>query len=217
MILSDGDLSSLANMKLNLGMNELSVRSDLLEANTCEKILVQCKYLPWESAPESELQDIMPDIVLGADVIYDPSCIPHLIRVLAILLDQGKSYSHDQNDSFEPSLQNRKINGTPQQRKTLHVDLEKSNDDSMEFEGTSLCTNNRNPKHWCQATKKSPMAYIASVIRNIETFYYFLTLAEQANLTVTDLTGEIKRLDLLPYMQSYRRSDVRLFSVSFSC
>lgn len=154
---------------------------------------------------------------MGADVIYDPSCIPHLIRVLAILLDQGKSYSHDQNNSFEPSLQNGKINGTPRQRKTLHVDLEKSNDDSMEFEGTSLCTNNRNPKHWCQATKERPMAFIASVIRNIETFNYFLTLAEQANLTVTDLTGEIKQLDLLPYMQSYRRSDVRLFSVSFSC
>ncbi|MCD7471874.1 hypothetical protein HAX54_012648 [Datura stramonium] len=37
-----------------------------------KRVTVQCLYLPWESATENELREFMPDIVLGADVIYDP-------------------------------------------------------------------------------------------------------------------------------------------------
>lgn len=131
---------------------------------------------------------------MGADVIYDPSCIPHLIRVLAILLNHGKSLSYAQNGGLE-------VNAA-------------CNDHNVEFRGTSVSANKGSPRHSCQATNKRPVAYIASVIRNVETFRCFLALAEDAKLSVTDITGQIKRLDLLPYMQSYTQADVRLFSVS---
>ncbi|KAM7511749.1 hypothetical protein LguiB_010624 [Lonicera macranthoides] len=163
-ILSDGDLSTLANMKVNLELNQLSSTTDLIERTTQDLNSVECIYLPWESAQESELKDFMPDVVLGADVIYDPSYLPHLIRVLAILLNREKSYSHDHN----------------------------------------------------MKTKKRPVAYIASVVRSIDTFNCFLTLADEANLIVTDITNDFKPFDLLPYMLSYQRSNIRLLTISYN-
>lgn len=62
--------------------------------------------------------------------------------------------------------------------------------------------------------RKGPLALIASVIRNIDTFSKFLALVEQANLTITDLTETLKPINLLPYMQSYDRTTIRLFSVT---
>ncbi|XP_074326294.1 uncharacterized protein LOC141664270 isoform X2 [Apium graveolens] len=143
--LSDGDLSTLANMKLNLDLNQSCLKSGLLEP-TRE---VQCKYLPWESASECELHDIMPDLLLAADVIYDPLCIPHLIRVLSIILRQRKAHSHAPDENFEHLEEN-------------------------------------------------------------------IAVAEQAGLSVADLSEEIQVLDLLPYLQSYQRSNVKLFCVSCS-
>lgn len=60
---------------------------------------------------------------------------------------------------------------------------------------------------------KCPVAYIASVIRNIDTFNCFLKLAEEANLVIADITEALVPLNLLPYMQSYNRSSIRLFTV----
>lgn len=60
---------------------------------------------------------------------------------------------------------------------------------------------------------EGPVAYIASVVRNINTFNYFLALAEQANLVVTDLTEKIKVCDFLPYLRSYDRSTIRIFRI----
>lgn len=74
--------------------------------------------------------------------------------------------------------------------------------------GTNMDAGGKNPV---------PLAYIASVIRNPETFNLFLALAETANLYVKDLTEQYKPFDLLPYMQSYDRSTVRLFTLSSSC
>jgi hypothetical protein len=59
-----------------------------------------------------------------------------------------------------------------------------------------------------------PMAYIAFVIRNANTFNQFLSLVGQANITITDLTESHKPISLLPYMQSYDRSEVRLLLLS---
>lgn len=103
-------------------------------------------------------------ISLGADVIYDPSCFPHLLRVLVALL-RGPT---------------KRDNG-------------------------SLETERRSPA----------VAYVASVIRNADTFNAFLTLVDQMDLSITDLTEELKPpYELLPYMHSYDRSSVRLFSIS---
>lgn len=208
MTLSDGDLSSLANMKLNLDLNQLNLKSGLLEP-TRE---VECKYLPWESASECELQDIMPDFVLGADVIYDPLCIPHLIRVLSIILRQRKAHSHDPDENSE-HLHDEKIAGTYEEKEPLDRHLKEF--DSLY--GMSLCRSNKSSDRRHQTSKKGPIAYIASVIRNIDTFNYFLSVAEQADLSVRDLSEEIQVLNLLPYMQSYQRCNVKLFCVSYLC
>lgn len=67
----------------------------------------------------------------------------------------------------------------------------------------------------CDGTsREGPMAYIAFVIRNINTFNQFLSLVGQANITITDLTETHKPINLLPYMQSYDRSQVRLLVLS---
>nr|XP_009385080.1 PREDICTED: uncharacterized protein LOC103972458 isoform X3 [Musa acuminata subsp. malaccensis] len=86
-VLTDGDISTLANMKSNIELNHLELPSE----RTSAKPMVECKYLPWESASKRELQDYGPEIILGADVIYDPHCIPHLVRVLSALLSPTSS------------------------------------------------------------------------------------------------------------------------------
>ncbi|XP_075505356.1 uncharacterized protein LOC142542554 isoform X2 [Primulina tabacum] len=87
-ILSDGDLSALANMK------------------------VQCVCLPWESASKEDLCSFSPDIILGSDVIYNPSCLPHLVRVLATLLRPDSSLHNERR--FNHSLQEKVTsNGSP--------------------------------------------------------------------------------------------------------
>ncbi|CAN0897101.1 Protein-lysine N-methyltransferase EEF2KMT [Linum grandiflorum] len=160
-VLTDGDLSTLANMKLNLESNHIATTPSkrpqdrnlvsLVISNRQINIWVKCIHLPWESAAETELQSFTPDIVLGADVIYDPSCIPHLVRVLANLLKNGA------------------------------------------------------------------VGYIASVIRNVDTFNCFLDVAEKAELVVSDVTDGVRPLELLPYMNSYRQNGVRLFTVTSKC
>ncbi|XP_018484308.1 uncharacterized protein LOC108855094 isoform X3 [Raphanus sativus] len=165
-ILTDGDLLTLSNMKLNLERNDLNYEDELLKQHgEAESSRVKCIHLPWETASDSEVSEYRPDIVLGADVIYDPSCFPHLLRVLVALLRRST----------------------------------KRDNGSLETEGSS-----------------SPaVAYIASVIRNADTFNAFLTLVDQMNLSITDLTEELKPpFELLPYMHSYDRSSVRLFSIS---
>ncbi|KAG5549266.1 hypothetical protein RHGRI_014577 [Rhododendron griersonianum] len=205
-MLSDGDLSSLENMKLNLGLNQLSTRVDTLERSD-DPNLVTCVHLPWESATGCELQDFMPDIMqvlfslvifLGADVIYDPLCLPHLVKVLAFLLSRGKSLSHLCNRSCNGILSRSvQINGATSSSGSDN--LYKAMDDGLNVE---------------YASKKGPLAFIASVIRNVDTFDRFLALADEANLRVEDVTEKFVLFNLLPYLQSYPRSSVRLFTLT---
>ncbi|XP_077240639.1 S-adenosyl-L-methionine-dependent methyltransferases superfamily protein [Tasmannia lanceolata] len=194
-ILSDGDLSSLANMKLNLEMNQLSAETKMSQRTFQYPNLVECKYMPWESVSESELQQFKPDIVLGADVIYDPLCFPHLIRVLATLLNPNKFNPHQGKESCSNSGGHRF--GT--------------HEGQISFNDTPTSQSEHG------ASKEGPVAYIATVIRNVETFNYFLRLADEAHLNVVDITETRKPLNLLPYMLSYDRSSIHLYTVSFSC
>ncbi|CAI0551105.1 unnamed protein product, partial [Linum tenue] len=195
-ILSDGDLSTLANMKLNLGLNHTSTTMDVLEK--CDKELnlqvksdigsnseVQCIHLSWESAAEAELQEFMPDTVLGADVIYDPACLPHLVRVLATLLKQRQVTSRTRNSICQEDIVNEGIAEEAENDKQAYI-----------------------------KSMKTPTGYIACVIRNIDTFNCFLDLAEQGDLTITDITDTARPLKLLPYMSSYNPSCIRLFTVT---
>ncbi|XP_058740571.1 uncharacterized protein LOC131612837 [Vicia villosa] len=185
-ILSDGDLSTLANMKLNLELNNLNVETDGLQRNE-DTSTVKCLYLPWESASESQLQDIMPNVVLGADVIYDPVCLPHLVRLLTILLSQlNPNTKHENGEHYYKGAANR-------------------SDGRCKSVSSDGCNGQ---------LKEGPVAYIACVIRNIETFNYFLSLGDQANLDIMDLTDSLKPMNLLPYMQSYNQADIKLLRIT---
>ncbi|KAJ3704417.1 hypothetical protein LUZ61_008122 [Rhynchospora tenuis] len=156
--LTDGDLSSLENMKANLELNKLclNVASDI----TCPSDQkVECRHLAWELATKAELKDQQPDIVLGADIIYNPECIPHLVRVFSNLLEE---------------------------------------------------------KSFGEVKKEAPVAYIATIIRNLDTFNYFLNVACESRLSVVDITSNTNVPNLLPYMCTYDRSSVHLLKVSVS-
>lgn len=188
-VLSDGDPSTLANLKLNLELNRMSSRFGLSESILEDPCKVECLHLPWESALESDLQDLMPDIVLGADVIYDPQCIPHLVRVIATLLTTKKSNSLHRDGSRGLIVSND------------HVDSDIPNNKYKEF---------------VLASMTQPVAYIASVVRNIDTYNYFLMAAQQANLRVVDITQNVKMFNFLPYMLCYQRSSVKLLGIYHS-
>ncbi|XP_047152496.1 protein-lysine N-methyltransferase EEF2KMT-like isoform X1 [Vigna umbellata] len=201
-ILSDGDLSTLANMKFNLELNNLNVEANMTEGNK-DPNMVKCLYLPWESASESQLQEIMPDVVLGADVIYDPACLPHLVRVLAILLNQMNSSVCRQHSSCKNLSPNIKLgNGEPNHENDIEI-----------CDGRCKAVYNDGSS---SMSKEAPVAYIAYVIRNIETFNYFLSLGTQANLDIVDLTDSLKPLNLLCFMQSYNQASVRLLRITSS-
>lgn len=154
-ILTDGDRSSLENMRSNLELNHLTSSKK-----------VHSQYLPWEFATELELSKYKPHLILGADIIYDPKCVPHLIRVLRVLLTSRR------NSASRSAAE--------------------------------------------ETEEEAPVAYIAAVIRNEDTFKFFLLLAEESGLSVLDITEGCQPLDLLPYMLSYNRSTVRLFRISYS-
>ncbi|GMI88796.1 hypothetical protein like AT5G27400 [Hibiscus trionum] len=206
-ILTDGDLSTLANMKLNLEKNQRNTSTNLLETNIENHNVVKCIHLPWESASEKELQDFMPEIILGADVIYDPSCLPHLVKVLAILLNKKKSCAKEgksRNSLADVTCEDNKVN------------------DALDLDASSFLVHPINMSEGKGVvgdaadlvSVTNPVAYIASVIRNASTFDRFLELADQADLTIKDLTSTLRPFDLLPYMESYDRSSIRLFTVS---
>ncbi|KAL9235067.1 hypothetical protein vseg_009863 [Gypsophila vaccaria] len=196
-ILTDGDTSTLANLKVNLEMNQIGG----IDGNSfCAYDAVQCTHLPWESAKESELHQFMPDIVLGADVIYDPSCIPHLVRVLAILLRHERTV--DSKSYPNPG-------GLVRSSTRIH----NNNDDFVESDNATVQA--ASMKFLAQEMMSRPVALIASVIRNVNTFNCFLDTSRRANLVIRDLTDSIKFSNMIPYMESYKRSDVRLFMLSY--
>ncbi|CAL1393584.1 unnamed protein product [Linum trigynum] len=161
---------------------------NLVKSDSGSNSEVQCIHLSWESAAEAELQEFMPDIVLGADVIYDPACLPHLVRVLATLLKQRQVTSQTRNSNCQEDIVNE---GRAE---------ESENDEQASAESMT-----------------TPVGYIACVIRNIDTFNCFLDLAEQGGLTITDITDTARPLKLLPYMSSYDPSSIRLFTVTSKC
>ncbi|PIA26976.1 hypothetical protein AQUCO_08400027v1 [Aquilegia coerulea] len=178
-ILTDGDMSTLATLKLNLELNQVSER-EMSQGGIQDTNMVACKYLSWESTSECELQGYTPDIVLGADVMYDPSCFPPLVRVLSILLKPKNSKDHQRKGGSM---------GLP----THNSFVDNLIDDDKKTTVTECCL---------RQSEGFPIAYIATVIRNVDTYNYFLNLASQAQLAVVDITASQKPLTLLPYMQS---------------
>ena len=130
-------------------------------------------------------------------MIYDPVCLPHLVRVLTILLNRMES---DSCKGLSP-------NSKPENVEHNYKD---ASDESI---GRCKTISNDGVNG---RSNEAPVAYIACVIRNIETFNYFLSLGDQANLDIMDLTDSLKPLNLLQYMQSYNRAGVRLLRITCS-
>ncbi|CAA6663567.1 unnamed protein product [Spirodela intermedia] len=177
-ILTDGDLSTLENMQANLEINHLRNSNEVITGGI---EVVECKHLLWEVASEMEITSYDPDIVVGADIIYDPLCLPHLVRVLSLLLKPRRSHISN-----------------------LH-----------EGDGTPAGCGEEDPvRNESRRRSEAPAAYIAVVIRNVETFHCFLELARGAHLAAVDITEEMPPSQLLPYMGSYDRAGVRLYQIS---
>ncbi|GAB2246480.1 hypothetical protein Droror1_Dr00001973 [Drosera rotundifolia] len=197
-ILTDGDLSTLSNLKLNLKMNQ-----------SRETDLVKCIHLPWESAEHIHLQEFTPDLILGADIVYDPSSLPHLVRLLSSLLQRRKTQNRLQDSNgaeCHPSL--RSIKG----------DFDEAED------STCSCRNGAHTRipslevpdaeFLSHALESGPVAFIACVVRNVNTFEYFIDLVWRAKLAIRELTKITRQATLLPYMKAYPRSDVKLLLIS---
>ncbi|KAF9589883.1 hypothetical protein IFM89_029246 [Coptis chinensis] len=221
-ILTDGDMSTLANLKLNLDLNhQLGAESEVAQGTDRDKNIVKGEYLSWEFASESVLQGFTPDIVLGADVIYDPLCFPHLVRVLSILLKPRKTPLHQGNKGCVDLPTHEAFVDKRIDDDTLNFDCittssdKKSSKYNGDHNGDKFCAcEGRSAMTPIGISKKKPMAYITTVIRNVDTYRYFLNVASQAYLSVVDITENQKPLNLLPYMQSYDRSNIRLLTVS---
>ncbi|KAG0504748.1 hypothetical protein M758_N021500 [Ceratodon purpureus] len=89
-LLTDGSLATLANMRHNLSINNVKVEG-MEEINGCEQhahfsTTVKCQQLMWETLSDKELHTLESNVILGADLIYDPLYIPHLVKLLASLL-----------------------------------------------------------------------------------------------------------------------------------
>ncbi|GFY94847.1 hypothetical protein Acr_10g0002320 [Actinidia rufa] len=244
-MLSDGDLSSLENLKRNLELNQLSTRTDLSERSTEDPDLISKKLgesslvLPFKSESTSKnkyyllscAQQCVARILnwsqsqghcttctmhssamgicrgnLGADVIYDPLCLPHLVQVLNFLLDRGKLRSH---------LKSETCNGI--EPDNIHIEGETHGADNRRGSDTqakAMPDEDTNFEYACHASKEGPVAFFASVIRNVDTFNCFLALADEANLNVEDVTEKFMPFNLLPYLHSYARLSIRLFTLT---
>ena len=73
-VLTDGDAETVQNAHRNMGLNGVSV----LEAGGGGGVGVSCQELLWEAPGAVEA-----DVVLGADLLYDPLVIPDLVALLS--------------------------------------------------------------------------------------------------------------------------------------
>ncbi|KAI6692492.1 hypothetical protein NL676_020202 [Syzygium grande] len=171
-ILSDGDLSTLSNMKLDLKMNQLSMDDDEPVSSECAES-VKCY------------------ACLGsANMIYDPLCLPLLVRLLSVLVNKSKSSSQFPRAGCDSA-----IGGSHD-----YGDRCNASDVKAAYDSARNAT-------------KHLMAYILSAIHNDSTFNRFLGLLGEAKLAIADLTGTLQPTSLLPDMQLYDRSSRRLFKL----
>lgn len=175
-ILTDGDASTLTNMKANMEMNNLCIEQEDSQVVKESKNKVECKYLSWEEASESNLWDYQTDVVLGADIIYDQFCVPHLVRVLSMLLGRDN-------------------------RRGKHINVATNEEASNEVAEN--------------AATGGPVAYMATIIRNLDTFNCFAKAAADANLSVINITSSEAPSNFLPYMLSFDRSSVLLLKITY--
>ena len=125
---TDCHLKVLDNLRLNVTNNLLDsgvmVRDDseCLEMRTADNTRVKVTHLDWVTFSERpEDKDVSADVILGADIVFDPDLIPSLVTTIRILLsrsDQGLAViaccvrNQDTFDVFENSLSDQGLNFT---------------------------------------------------------------------------------------------------------
>ncbi|MCO5603506.1 hypothetical protein L7F22_057657 [Adiantum nelumboides] len=159
---TDGNHFTLANLRHNIAIN-----ATLLG----EKTSVEVHELCWESANEKVVTEFGAEIIVGADLIYDVSSIPHLVRLLTMLLSGRFKHANS---------------------------CQSENSSSNEHEYTS------------QTSVHRPVAYLATVIRNVETMATFASSACQAGLIVEDVTETMRPPVFLPQITDIDRSAICL-------
>jgi protein-lysine N-methyltransferase EEF2KMT len=71
-----------------------------------------------------------------------------------------------------------------------------------------------NAKSGGECVAEGPVAYIATVVRNVDTFNCFVKAAAYAKLSVLNITSDVALANFLPYMLSFDRSSVQLLRVT---
>jgi len=223
-VLTDGDLATLANLRHNLQVNGVKVHGketlNCNEPSLCSPANgVECRQLLWEIASEKELRTYSANVILGADLIYDPEYIPHLVHVVASLL------------SFESSMpRNNDGNSIDQVFRTAG---DEDGDDAFNLSAAeetatlkeysitndccnTSCTEEKDPK-LCQQPRDlrqngqwQCIAYIASALRNPETLVYFVETARAAQLEITDVTDVMQPLKCFTDIKGFDRTRIRL-------
>ncbi|XWS64580.1 hypothetical protein CRYUN_Cryun05aG0015800 [Craigia yunnanensis] len=149
-MLSDGKLLTLANMKLNLEINQLNTETDLPETSI-ENQNVSC-----DKNQEGNSRNSLPELTY-ADIKVNGASQRQVLN--AHDLDSSSSYAYNIKTSGVKRIINDAAN---------------------------------------LASRADPVAYIASIIWNADIFNHFLALADQSDLTITDLTSSLRPFDLLP-------------------
>ena len=83
LVLTDGNSETLDNLRFNLAVNAVAV--DTADA------AVLCSHFNWEVEPDSIALEILADVdvVVAADILYDPCTIRGLVRTLEFFLHDG--------------------------------------------------------------------------------------------------------------------------------
>lgn len=185
-IATDGNISTISNLRHNFMINGIHLSGDCPSADDQHQRetlnLVECHGLVWESVTGDEIASFGADIIIGADLIYDPACISHLVRVLSLFLSRYKnSEATPEGISISPTkyMQNESMKQTDYRNKDVR-----------------------------------PIAFLATVIRNMDTINMFISSAHLAGLLVEDVSHTMRPSVCLPQVTSIDRSAICLHKVS---
>lgn len=167
----------MANLRHNFFIN------GILLDDRHQTTMVECQELLWESATEDQVVNFGADVIIGADLIYDPSCIPHLVQLLTWFLSRHK------HEKCQPG---RKATIGQEGMHSGHLNEMESSTDVL------------------------PIAFLATVIRNIDTLNMFISSARLAGLFVEDVTQSMRPSIFLPQITGIDRSAICLHKLSIS-